>query len=522
MTADPRLRIIDPGSGDLAGQMLAALDGTEIIIALAPDLSGSARVAAGALAAMSARLFRHVTVSCADPAGTSLPANWWSAPDIDALISAANALLPTSAEGAVTTATLTVSVGMVDGTVDFGIGGGDYNAVLDVQPVGVAVGTHQLGVHAAACLVLSQLLGKALGAAGPCIVELEQRYELDLLTHVPTGTGHVQRFTHPQSVPVPLIREVVFAGGGSVGTSAAALAATALAPAYADTADAANVLFTVIDLDSFDPTRNPFRYPALLGGETENKATMLADRLRQGGLNADGVVDTVGHWVTGRDTPGVHGLVISSVDTIDGRLEVADIIAEQTLSIGVKALELHAQREQMDGVAACPFCHYVDVAPAMTQADVYVEMTGLTQNRMLELLAGDRLTAADIATASGAGKFVGEGLNLIGRRVEDLIGRIYGDAQVPAADGGLALTIAFPQVSWFAGVLAAVELVKQLRGLPILPGRVDVDLAGLPPGAVRVMPPDCTGRCLCYAAVRRRAWTRLYNDPEVAAVEDSA
>jgi hypothetical protein len=519
VTGDPRLRIIDPGSGELAGQMLAALDGTEVIIVLAADLSGSARVAAGALAAMTARLFRHVTVTCADPAGTSLPANWWAAPDIDALISVANALLPASAEDAVTTATLTVSVGMVDGAVDFGIGGGDYNAVLDGQPVHVDAGTHHLGVHAAACLVLSQLLGKVLGTAGPRIVELDQRYELDLLAHVPAGTGHLQSFTHTPSLPTRPMREVVFAGGGSVGTSAAALAAMTLAPAYADTADAANVLFTVIDLDSFDPTSNPFRYPALLGGETDNKATMLADRLQQGGLNAEGVVDTVGHWVTGRDKPGVHGLVISSVDTIAGRLEVADIIAEQTLSIGVKALELHAQREQMDGVAACPFCHYIDAAPAMTQADVYVEMTGLTQNRVLELLAGDKLTAADIATASGAGKFAGEGVNLIGRRVEDLIGRIYADAQVPASDGGLALTIAFPQVSWFAGVLASVELVKQLRGLPILPGRVDVDLAGLPPGAVRVMPPDETGRCLCYSAVRRRAWTRLYDAGEVAAVE---
>lgn len=519
MTADPRLRIIDPGSDELAGQLVAALDGTEIAIVLGVDLPGSARVAAGALAAMTARLFRHVTVVCADPTGASLPVNWWAAPDIDTLISAANALLPAPAEPTLITASLTVSVGMVDGAVDFGIGGADYHAVLDRRPVAVAAGGHHLGVHAAACLVVSQLLGKALGAAGPRIVELDARYELGLLTHVPTG---IQAVSASPSGPARHISEVVFAGGGSVGTSAAALAATALGPAYAETADATHVAFTIVDLDSFDPARNPFRYPALLGGETDDKATMLADRLRQAGLNADGYVDTVGNWVTGRDTPGVHGLVISSVDTIEGRLEVADIIAEQTLSIGVKALELHVQRERMDGSAACPFCHYIDAAPAMTQADVYVSMTGLTQNRILGLLAGDRLTAADVAAASAAGKVTGDRTSLIGRRIEDLIGRIYADAPVPAADGSIALTIAFPQVSWFAGVLAAVELVKQIRGLPTLPGRVDVDLAGLPPGAVRIMPRDSTGRCLCHSTVRRRAWTRLYGVAEPGAVAESA
>ena len=314
----------------------------------------------------------------------------------------------------------------------------------------------------------------------------------------------------------------MFAGGGSVGTSAVALTATALGPEYANSPDAADVLFTIIDLDRFDETRNPFRYPALLGGETEDKATLLAGRLREAGLNAVGVVDTVGHWVTGRATPGVQGLVISSVDTIEGRLEVADIIAEQTLSIGVRALELHAQREQMGGVAACPFCHYVDAAPAMTQADVYVGGTGIAQNRILELLAGDKLTASDIAAAAGAGKVRGDGASLVGRRVDDLIGRIYADAPVPTTDGAIALTIAFPQVSWFAGTLAAVELVKQIRGLPTLQGRVDVDLAGLPPGAVRIMQRDGSGRCLCNSAVRQQAWTRLYGTNEPTEAEQSA
>jgi hypothetical protein len=158
----------------------------------------------------------------------------------------------------------------------------------------------------------------------------------------------------------------------------------------------------------------------------------------------------------------------------------------------------------------------------MTQTDLYVEMTGIAQNRVLELLAGDKLTSVDVTIAAGTGKVTGDGANLVGRRLEDLIGQIYADASVPTAAGDPALTIAFPQVSWFAGVLAAVELVKQIRGLPTLPGRVDVDLAGLPPGAVRIMPRDGTGRCLCHSAVRRRAWSRLYHADEAVALEEPA
>lgn len=521
MSTDPRLRIIDSGSGALAAQMLAALDSTEVVIKVAVDLPGSARVAAGALAAMTARLFRRVRICCDDATGTVLPANWWGVPDLNTLARAATALLPEPTQAPTVDTNLTVSVGLVDGEVDFGIGGGDYTAVLDRRPVEVNVGGHHLGVHAAACLAVSQLLGKALGRAGPRIVEVEERYELDLLTHSPTGAAVVDS---PAAVDVagagrPPV-EVVIAGAGSVGTSVAALTASALAPELAGTADAAGMLFTVVDLDTFDPTRNPFRYPALLGGETDDKATMLALRLRGAGLDAHGVVGSVGDWVTTRPHPGVDGLVISSVDTVGGRLEVADIIARQTLSIGVKALELHAQREQMDGVAACPFCHYVDVAPATTQADVYVQMTGIDQTRILKLLAGHLLTAEDLAIVAATGKLSGDGANLVGRRLEDLVGRIYADAPVAAADGVTALTIAFPQVSWFAGVLGAVEIVKQTRMLPTLPGRVDVDLAGLPPGAVRVMPRDESGRCLCHSRVRRRAWARLYGpQPSVASEE---
>lgn len=509
MSADPRLRILDAGSGPLAQQMLAALDTTEIVIKMQTNLPPTARVGGAALAAMTARLFRQVRIDCPDATGTAMPPNWWGAQDIAALAAAANALLPEPEHAPTIEATLTIAVGLVDGEVDFGIGGGDFTAVLDRAAVAVDDGRHHLGLHAAAALAVSQLLGKALGDAGPRIVELTDRYSLDLISHLPAdATPTVSGIDRPRP------RHVVFAGAGSVGTSLAALVATALGPAYTGSDAAVGVQFTVIDLDAFDATRNPFRYPALRGGEDGDKATALADALGKAGLSAVGVVDGVGNWVRNQSKPGVDGLVISSVDTVEGRAEVADILARETLSIGVKALELHVQRERMDGIGPCPFCHYVDLAPAMTQADVYVEMTGINQGRMLQLLNGDKLTADDIAIVAATGKISGDSADLLGRRVADLIGRVYADAPIPTADGSTGLTIAFPQVSWFAGVLGAVELVKQLEDLPTLPGRVDVDLGGLPPGAVRVMDRDDSGRCLCHSDVRRRAWTRLYGQGE--------
>jgi hypothetical protein len=166
----------------------------------------------------------------------------------------------------------------------------------------------------------------------------------------------------------------------------------------------------------------------------------------------------------------------------------------------------------MDGTAACPFCDYVDTAPVMTQADVYVELTGLDLARVLQLLdVASQLTEQDVAAAVAAGKLpVEEALGLTGRRLEDLVNRLYAEAQIRTSTGTRAMTVAFPQVSWFAGVLAAVEIVKEVRGLPLLQGRVDVDLSGLPPGALRAMPPDPSGRCVCHSGLRRRTYLGLY------------
>lgn len=507
---DPRLRMIDPARDTaLAEQILAALDGTTVCIRIGNEATGPARVAAASLAAMAARLFGRIDLE----GDTDLPPNWWGLDDIGELVTQASALTGAASVPEAQKVTLSVGADGVD-AADFGIGGDDYTARIARHPVPVTPETHCLGVHAAACLAISQVLGMALAPHGLRVVEIVKDYQLDLLSHRPShrdpdATTVVDADCDGEPA-VPF--ELVFAGTGSVGTSAVALTATALAPAYSSNPAPPGFTVSLVDLDSFDPTRNPFRYPALLGGETGPKAEAMAAKLCDAGLAAGGSTCTVGVWTVQRRQPGVHGLLVSSVDTITGRLEVADVLAQQTLSIGVSGLELHAQRERVDGASACPFCDYVDSAPDMTQAEVYVDMTGLPLARVLQLLDGDGLLCEDDAIAvAAAGKLpAGHAAGLKGQRLEDLMHRMYAEAAITEPSGQAAAAVAFPQVSWFAGVLAAVEVVKQIRGLPQLVGRVDADLGGPPPGVIRVMPSDPSGRCVCHSGARRDAYRRLY------------
>jgi hypothetical protein len=280
------------------------------------------------------------------------------------------------------------------------------------------------------------------------------------------------------------------------------------------------VLVTAIDGDDLDPDHNPFRYPALRGGERGNKATWAAGRLREFGITTHAAPHGVAQWAVTRSRPGFDGLLISSVDTVSGRLDVADVLARETLSLGVAGLALHAQRERFADGLRCPFCDYVSADPPATQAQVYAEVTGLPVARILQLLNGDaRLNDTDVDLAAAAGRVpVHRRGDLVGYRLADLVREAYAEAPLrPAGSAnpvGAAMATApspaAPHVSWFAGVLAAVEVLKQLAGLPLLDRRVDVDLGGLPPGVVRRVPADATGRCVCRSAVRRRWTEQLY------------
>ncbi|WP_232661265.1 hypothetical protein [Pseudonocardia sp. TRM90224] len=515
---DPRLRLLGTLSHtEQSVAALAALDDVRVVIEVGKEAGAAHTCSLIALSGLLARLVGDVSISRVIPA----PGNWWGVGTVGEIVEVVQRLWPRPATAPKRQLRVTVGARGVSAG-DVGVGGGDWTAGLGVAPVALDPASHALGVHAAACLAVGQVLNRVLGNLGYPGLILDGPYALDLLTHRPGRSA-------PAAVGGQLVSpgalEVAVAGVGSVGTSTLALLAMAIATPHRAVGDRRSVRVTAIDADDLDPNHNPFRYPALRGGELGNKAVWATGRLREFGIVADAAPHGVAQWAVARDRPGFDGLLISSVDTVSGRLDVADVLARETLSLGVSGLALHAQRERFADGLRCPFCDYVCADPPATQAQVYAEVTGLPVARILQLLHHDtRLTDTDVGFAVTAGRVPPHRrTDVVGYRLADLVREAYAEAALrpagPAGEGAVA--VAAPHVSWFAGVLAAVEVVKQLDGLPLLDRRVDVDLGGLPPGVVRRVLADATGRCVCRSAVRRRWTKQLYGAPADRAQDGS-
>ena len=530
MNGDPRIRLLGaPGSGDwseVAEAVLARLDETEIVVAASADADPAARVAVAAFVAMTARLVPHVKISSAG----DLPVNWWQARSWDDLLERLKQVRPISTGAP--RRQIKVGFGVAQDGYDLYVGGGDWNVLLGVGPVDLEDrNVHALGVHAAACLAVSQVLIKLLGEFGfPGVALTDQsgtsgRIETNLVDH---GLHTVGIKTPERFLPVPgRPLRAGFLGVGSVGTSALALLATVCSPVLNRTLQASPALeITAVDKDAFDPDRNPYRYPALIGGESDHKAQAIVDRLKELGMVAEPVVADVGTWNSTKADAGWQGVLISSVDTIPGRLDVADVLGERTLSAGVSGTELHVQWERFADGFACPFCDYVRADPPLTQAGVFAAVTGIPVSRVLALLQdGAALTASDVEMAIAAGRVPAQRREaLTGAPLSDLVRQAYAEAELrpqgaaagPSTD---VVAVAAPQVSWFAGALIAAELVKDMLGLPTVIRRVDLDVAGLPAGVVRSVPADGTGTCVCHSGVRRRWYRAMYGaaEPELTA-----
>jgi hypothetical protein len=329
------------------------------------------------------------------------------------------------------------------------------------------------------------------------------------------------------SLPGDLMR-TAFLGVGSVGTSALALLATACSPVLNPTMPSPPPLeVAAVDKDVFDPGRNPFRYPALIGGESGYKATGIVERLKELELAAEAFEIDVATWNSTKTDPGWRGVLVSSVDTVPGRLDVADVLGERTLSAGVSGTALHVQWERFADGFACPFCDFVRADPPLTQAGVFSEVTGIPIPRVLALLQeGAVLLDSDVDLSITAGRVPAYRREaLFGAPLSDLVRQAYAEAefrpQGNEASAGV-IAVAAPQVSWFAGTLVAAELVKHLCGLPTVSRRVDLDVGGLPAGIVRSVPADSTGTCVCHSGVRRRWYRAMYSLSEAEPADESA
>jgi hypothetical protein len=514
---DPRLRLLGAQTAsDVGTAVLRRLDETAVVVTVSPSADRAARIAVAAFITMIARLVPEVVID--SPA--TLPKNWWQATSWDDLLLRLQPIRPHM--DAPRTRRIQVGFGVMHEGCDIYVGGGDWNVAMGDLPVDLeSANEHALGVHAASCLAVSQVLIKVLEEVGFPGVELSGRIETNLIDHSLRAADPALRGVPPGPGGGISLR-VGFLGVGSVGTSALALLASACSPVLiVDSVLAQAVTVTAVDKDVFDPGRNPYRYPALSGGETAAKASGMVDRLRALGITAESVVKDVSSWNTSKAEPGWPGVVVSSVDTIPGRLDVADVLAERTLSAGVSGTELHIQWERFADGYACPFCDFVRAAPPLTQAGVFSQVTGIPVARVLALLQdGAVMAPTDVDLAVAAGRVPADRRDaLIGAPFSDLVRQAYAEAEVRAGDGSNetdVIAVASPQVSWLAGTLIVAELIKDILGLPLVHRRVDLDAAGLPAGLVRIVPADTSGTCVCRSGVRARWYRELYGRPSAA------
>ena len=508
MNADPRVKLSEELTASDAAPALEALDRSRVILRCQPGPQGAANaLGAASMLALVSRTHAHVELDC----DVALPANPWSARSLQELHRILSAVRP--APTASPAGTVLVDVGQRPAgsacRASLRIGGDAWTAVTtggDAFPPFTTPGPAAIepsapyGVLLAAGFDAAYLFREALRPLGlPA-----HPAGADMVWNMLTYRRAVAPEDLAQRASRPRWPALAWLGCGSVNSSAvAALACESLHGLDAWT----------IDGDSFDPGRNAFRYPASAGTELGGKAEWLSGILKCSGASSSAHTGPVRDWVRTRPAPGFYGIAICSVNSVDGRYEAADLLAQTTLSAAVSGMALHLQREHLGDGYRCPYCDFVDLRTPLSQAAIDAELTGLTEQRIIELLQDPQgLSETDINLLISNGKVpAGSGSTLLGRRIADLRARIYAEGLIPATSPGATPTpVSAPFVSWVTGVLCAGEIAKAARSLPMIDRRVELDLHGLPDDFIYRLPQDNSGRCACASIVRRRCMQKLY------------
>jgi hypothetical protein len=482
--SDSRIELVAAAADTDAEVVLSEFDRIRPIIRLRRSASQQEARAAATLFACATRTFAHAELDGDGELGT----NPWGGRRLAELPDLFASLRPPAAREA--KEDVVVAIDPSTARADLWLGGGGMTAVVGRSPVSIDEEPVGLGLQLATCIAAGELVKAPFERLGIPVTHIDHEFTMNLIDFSARRAPLLDR-------PPAVKPDLALFGTGSVGTSAASV--LAMEPMVRGDVRA-------VDPDSFDPRRNPFRYPALVTNVEGSKAEWTLSLLREAGWVTpdEAFVGTVGEWVVGRPRPGFDGLALSSVDRRDGRLEVADALASTTLSLGVGGLSFHLQREHLGDGLACPFCDFVSLAPATTQADLYVAHTGLALDRVLALtVRQEGLALEDIDVAIATGHLLADrSSELVGRPLADLMRAGY--AQASVGTPGAEVRVSAPHVSWFAGVLGAAEVVKAAYGLPLIDRRIDIDTLGLPPSFVRTVPADPSGRCVCHSPWRRR------------------
>lgn len=499
MTADPRVALSRELTAADAGPALAALDARRVVVRVPDAPTGPEALTAAAMLVLVTRAHAHVDLD----GDADLPPNPWAASTLGALRSTLSGIGPAAAADASTTAVVDVgrpgrgpAASLLVAAQPWTAAVSETGSLPDDDPP--APGAPYGGLLGAG-LAAARLFREALRPLGLPAAAEERLVVWNVLDHrrSPAPAQPARAAAAPSWPAVALL------ACGSVGSSvAAALACEDLTGMRAET----------VDGDTFDASRNTFRYPASTGSADGPKADWVAGILRAAGAAATPHSRPVRGWVLSRDTPGWDGITVASVDTVDGRYDVADVLARTTVSAAVAGLALHVQVERLGDGLRCPYCDFVDQQPALSRAAAEAAFLGLPETRLVELAddpAGLRQSDLDAAVAAGR-LLPNSAAALVGRRVADLQARVYAQGLVPAGPQAPPVPVSAPFVSWVTGVLCAAEVAKAARGLPLLDRRTELDLHGGPDDFVHRRSADTSGRCACAAQVRRRWMRAMY------------
>ncbi len=354
--------------------------------------------------------------------------------------------------------------------------------------------------------------GPAVIAAGALVASIIFRELLPELSSSPLGNetfewnlvNYELNHTAPLSQAGPPVTATCF-GGGSVGSSII----------YTLLLSGTEGVIDVVDPDTLEE-RNRWRYPALFSEPGGAKAAWLEHMAADSTLRIKGHQTDAVSYIFDLEGPEPP-LAIAAVDSIAARRDITDLLARTTINVGVNRLAFHVSRHLFGDESGCLYCPFLDVTDPADEVDVYVDMTGLSRERIHELLSGDVLNETDLAlmqlSVSGdASRFRDHDFRAFVRE------HLY--AQAPVVIGGGEVAVSAPFVSALAGSLAAAEVLKEAGGdQGRVDRRVDVDCSGFPTGFQRVVPRDVTRKCLCWDQQRLKKYASLWGLPPSAVEE---
>jgi hypothetical protein len=479
VTADPRLALLDDiGTDGAAADLLERFDSTAVVIDTDPEHPDLAL----SIANLAARLWSNVRVV---GKGGAIDVPLFGSGPISEV---ADRLVRATTYGTPSTPTtqLVVAVGASATSANLRVTADEWSVRLSGSTISSLGGAPGPATTAAASLVVAELFrltapelpGVRLGA---------ETFEWNLVDYGLTLT---------RIRPSAAIVEATCFGAGSVGSSF--VLAMILSRAGGD--------IHLVD-DDLLQVRNRLRYPLWIGPRQGSKVRWIAEvadggplRIHPQHARAADHIDRLERFPP---------LAISAVDSGEARRDIADALARETLNAGVDGLRFHVSRHRFNDGCACVYCPYLDVAPPMSQVNVYTELTGLDASRAIQLLNGERLTEHDVRTMTAAGRLgTDDSQDLVGGRIEDVArARLYAAAAIPGASG---VAVSAPFVSALAGAILAAEAIKTPMSDLVLDRRVDIDLSGWPTGFKSRPPQDTTGRCLCRSVLRQDAYREAW------------